>query len=154
MRGKYYSGDYLYYFGIGQRTCSLNLYFYIFLLLLLDVIIIKTQNMLLKITYFTSKCIKTKTWYVAKLLIRQKQRLYSNHLNTRQVRYLNGPNASGFGMVVWKPDKKMSGLWSKMSGIQMIWTITWSAHLKTRQKSVQKFKCSNIGCPLFRWLQD
>ena len=100
MRGKYYSGDYLYYFGIGQRTCSLNLYFYIFLLLLLDVIIIKTQNMLLKITYFTSKCIKTKTWYVAKLLIRQKQRLYSNHLNTRQVRYLNGPNASGFGMVV------------------------------------------------------
>ena len=54
---------------------------------------------------------------------------YSNHLNTGQVCYSNGPNMSGCGMVWFtngglKSGQKMSVLWSKMSGIQMICLIT------------------------------
>ena len=44
-----------------------------------------------------------------------------------------------------KSRQKVSVLWYKMSSIQMVRLITWSDHLKTGQKSVQKFKCSDMN---------
>ena len=39
-----------------------------------------------------------------------------------------------------------------MSRIWMLHLITPSDHLKTRQKSVQKVKCLDFRCSVFRWL--
>ena len=83
--------------------------------------------------------------------------LYSNHLNSGQVWYSNGPNLSGCKMVWFsncglKTRQKMYVLWSKMLGIQMVCLITRSNHLKTGQKSVGEVKCLDFRCSVFRWL--
>ena len=46
---------------------------------------------------------------------------YSNHLNIRQVRYSNGPNASG-PVLEWGSENQTTKvcLWYKMSGVGMV----------------------------------
>ena len=39
-----------------------------------------------------------------------------------------------------------------MSRFRLVWLIMWLDHLKTRQKSVWKVKCSDFRFLLFRWL--
>ena len=61
--------------------------------------------------------------------------VYSNHLNTRQVCYLKGPNMSGFRLLwfangVLKTGQKLTVIWSKMFGIWMVGPIMWSSDLK------------------------
>ena len=56
----------------------------------------------------------------------------------QMVRISNGGVKTGQKMSILC--SKMSILWSKMSGIQIVHLITWSDHLKTKQKSVLKVK--------------
>ena len=79
----------------------------------------------------------------------------SNHLNTGQVWYSNGPNVSS----CWIVRILNGGLKTRQkclfygpNGILMVRLVMWSDHLKTGQKNVWKVKCLDFMCSVFRWL--
>ena len=83
--------------------------------------------------------------------------IYSNHLNTGQVCYSNGPNVSGCQMFWFsngglKTGQKSLFYGKKYQVLRMVCLITWSDHFIILQKSVQKVMCLDFRCLVFRWL--
>ena len=81
---------------------------------------------------------------------------YKQYLNTVTIwipdksKRVQLSNSLVFGW--WSENKKCLVFWSRMSGFLMVCQINWSDHLESGQKSVQKVKCSEVRCLVFRYI--